>query len=192
MPFEIKNWNINPNRDWFVRLAIVSGEISAGLYLTAADAQAQTDRQAHGSAAPGSDVAIVLTADTGATVAVSFFQETEPWHLVVAGTAGDPVRILRVKAFVDLDDITHPAYRNAELVKVRALSEVNAHTHLDLARTLEIAGHLPGLEPGDILALDSARRGIDQNCQVTEHVIRGGPDSLVSTITCSRFVAVAR
>ncbi len=191
MPLEIANWNLSPNREWFVRLAWSDPVISVELYLTQADADGQANRQAAGSGSAGNDVPVTLAADPGA-LEISFYQQTEPWHLKVSGQAGDPVRVFHVKEFVDLADITHPAYRNADLVRARAAAEINAHTMANLSRTIAIAGHYPDLEPGDIVALNSTRRGIDQKCQVTGFTISGDPDSLLSTIECSRFVAVTR
>ncbi len=191
MAFAISNWNLDPNREWFVRLNWADPVVSVELYLTQADAQNQTGRQASGSAAPGGDVAVILTADPGGPE-ISFFQETEAWHLKISGQAGDPTAILRVRAFVDLDDITHPIYRNPLLITRRAAAGIDAHTHVELLRTLELAAHYPDAEPGQVVGLSSARRGLDVLCQVRDFTITGDPDHLVTTINCAAYTALTR
>lgn len=191
MAFAITNWNLTPNREWYVRLAWADPVVSVALYLTQADAQGQTNRQASGTVAAGDDVPVILTADGGAP-AISFYQETEAWHLKISGQAGDPTLISRVREFVDLDDITHPIYRNPLLITRRAAAEIDAHTHVELLRGLELAAHYPDAEPGQVVRLSSTRRGMDIMAQVRDFTISGDPDHLVTTINCAAYMALKR
>lgn len=193
MAFSILNWNIAENIVWYVRLSDTGAGVSAELYLTRADAEARTNLQAGGeSSGYGSNLEITLTNEDGASVPVSFFQEGYSWHLTVAGGSGDPVKIFKVREFVDLEEIVHPIYRNSALLEARAAAEINAHTHARINRTLLLGVHLPGLKAGDILRLNSNRRGIDDLSQVFEHRILGTPDSLVSEVDVVKFLELKR
>ncbi len=194
MAFSINNWNINPNRLWYVRIEDVSGVLTIGLYLTQADAGASTNCQAvYTAAAFGSDLEITLEEEAGASVAISLHQETDEWHLVVSGSADDDTKIFQIKSFIDLDDIQHPIYRNPLLVTRRATAEINAHTHVDIERHLDMAIHLPTLEPGEIVSITSDRRGLSADlCQVREHLITGTPDRLTSRLLVTKYQAIKR
>lgn len=194
MAFVITNWNIDPNRLWYVRIEDVSGVLTIGLYLSESDASAKTNRQAYYAQETfGTAVEITLDEDAGATVSVSLHQETDVWHLIVSGSVSDATKIFQIKPFVDLDDIQHPAYRNPLLVTRRATAEINAHTHVDIERYLDLGVHLPELEPGKILSVTSSRRGLTNDlCQVREHVITGEPDRLVSKVAAAKYQAIKR
>lgn len=198
MAFSIDGWNINPNRLWFVRLSDAGAGILAELFLTEADAQAGTNRQAHGvTIGHGSGLELTLEAESGAEISVSFFQSGHPWHVLVSGGVADPVVIFRVAEFVELDEISHPIYRNEDIIATRAKAEVDAHTHAVIEKNVALGAHLPTLEPGDVVRLDSDRRGTDQLLQVTEHRIavsisQGGETSLTSTIAAATYLQLRR
>lgn len=192
MALSIVNWNIAENRLWFVRLSDTGTNISVGLYLTAEDAQGQTNLQASGvSSGYGGALEVTLTAEPWAAL-VSCFQEGYAWHVMVSGANGDGTKIFKVKEFVELDEIAHPIYRDSELIGARALAEINAHTHARIIKTLALGIHLPALEPGDIVRIQSARRSIDAYGQVFEHRITGTKDSLTSEIEAISFLELKR
>jgi hypothetical protein len=195
MAFSIAAWNINPNRVWFVRLADAGSVISAELFLTQADAEAQTNRQASGATTGfGSALPVTLEYDLGATVPVTFFQD-ETWHLKVSGADADPVKIYKIKEFVDLDEISHPIYRNTNLITTRATAEIDAHTHAVIRKEVGLGSHLPDLEPGDIVQINSTRRGKNELLQVTEHRISAeisDETTLTSTLSVSGYLALKR
>ena len=194
----ILNWNIDENRIWFIRLADSGAAVSVELYLTLADAQAQTNLQASGeSSGYGSDLEVILGNDSEATTPVSFFQEEYLWHLVVSGQNGDPVKIFKIKEFVEMDEISHAIYRNSTLIGSRAAAEIDAHTHAVIIRNISPGLHLPELEVGDIARLNSARRSVDDFSQVVEHEIVGeinddGTQSLVSNIETRKYLELKR
>jgi hypothetical protein len=193
MALGIINWNIAENRAWYVRLADTGTDISAGLYLTPADAQAQTNLQASGeSSGYGSTLEVTLSNQSGASVPVSLFQEGYGWHLIVSGANGDGSKIFKVKEFIDLDEISHSVYRSSDLIEARALAEINAHTHARIIRSLALGVHMPDLEPGDIVRLQSSRRSLDVYGQVFEHRITGTPNSLISELEAVSFLALKR
>jgi hypothetical protein len=193
MSFSIINWNISENIVWYVRLADTGSAVLVELYLTEADAEAQTNLQASGeSAGYGSSLEVTLTNEEDASAPVSIFQAGYDWHLVVAGQNGDETKIFRIREFVDLDEIAHSAYRNSLLVEARATAEINAHTHARITRTVLLGSHLPQIEPGDILGLDSDRRGINDLSQVFEHRIAGTFNSLVSELDAIKFLGLKR
>jgi hypothetical protein len=198
MALLIQSWNLNPNREWFARLADAGSSISVELYLTQADAQAQTNRQAHGATSGfGSALGVTLTNDTGAAAPISLFQSTYSWHLMVSGSDGDATKIFRMKAFVDLDEIEHPIYRNEALITSRATAEIDAHTHARIAKDIALGTHIPTLEPGDIVRVQSTRRGKNELLQMAEHRIMaeisgGGQVSLINSITAVGYLALRR
>src|SRR4030043_279373 len=121
MALSVVNWNITENIVWFVRLVDTGTGISVKLYLSQADAEAQTNLQASGESTEyGSELDITLDNEEGASTPVSLYQEGYEWHLIAAGQNGDPTKIFKVKEFVDLDEISHAIYRNSELITARA------------------------------------------------------------------------
>lgn len=197
MPFAINTWNIEPNRLWFVKLSDSGTDIHCGLYLTEADAAAGTGLQAAGSCAYGSSMAVLLTVDPAASVGISNFQSAYNYHFLVSGSPGDPDKIIRIAEFVELDEISHPIYRNADIITTRAKAEIDSHTHAVLSKDIALGSHLPTLEPGDVVRLNSTRRGKDELLQVMSHRIsaeisEGGEMRLASTLTAATYLALKR
>ena len=194
----IASWNINPNRVWWVRLSDGGSGIRAEIYLSKAEAEAQSGVQASGtSAAFGTAQPIVLTNDGAATYPVVLFQDIYTWHLLASGADGDPVQIYRMKEFVDLDEINDPIYRNELLITTRGKAEVDAHTHATITKDIALGSHIPTLEPGDIVQLASARRGKTELLQVMEHRIAGevndsGEMSLTSSLIAAGYLVLRR
>ena len=191
MTISIVNWNIAENVTWFVRIADNAAGLDVELYASQADATAQANIQAAGATdGYGSALDVTLTAAEGATV--TLWQEAYAWHLQVAGQAGDAAKILRVAAFVDLEEIVHPLYREESLVTRRAAAEIDAHTHARLAKVLTLGVHLPELDVGDVLQITSARRSLSILAQVDGHTIQGDPDTLISEVTVSSYLELKR
>ncbi len=135
---------------------------------------------------------VVLAADAIATGSVAMLQPEYGWHLKASGENGDAVRILRVGPFVELPEISHSIYRDARLIETRATAEIDAHTHVDIARTVTLGIHLPELEPGDIAGLNSARRNKNELGQVTGHRISGELNSLTNELDISFYKDLTR
>jgi hypothetical protein len=192
MAFAITNWNINPNRQWFVRLADAGSNISVELYLTLANAQSRDNKQASGDAVFGSDKPVALTNAPGATHPVELFQSSYSWHLRITGLDGDPTKIFKVKEFVDLDEISDPIYRNEALIPLRATAEINAHTHAKIPRAVGLGSHIPTLEVGQVARINSARLDANVLGQVMEHRISGNPNQLASSLEVASYLALKR
>lgn len=189
----IVNWNITENRVWFARISDTGTEIAVELYLTAEDAQAQTNIQASGeSDGYGTSLEVTLSNESGASVPVSLFQESHEWHLIVSGANGDTTKIFKVKEFVEMDEISHSIYRSSDIIEARALAEINAHTHAKITKSLALGGHLPALEPGDAVNIQSVRRALNVYGQVFEHRITGTKDSLTSELEVVSFLELKR
>lgn len=190
---DIAAWNLSDNRQWWLRLEDSGSGIEVELYLTQADAIAETNRQASGeSLTYGSGLEVVLTADDGAAGSVAMLQAEYDWHLKVSGASEDETRILRVGPFVELPEISHSIYRDARLIEARATAEINAHTHANVSRAVSLGIHLPTTEPGDIARLNSTRRDIDAMGQVTGHRIVGEPNRLTSELDISFHMELTR
>lgn len=193
MAFAVSVWNIDPNRIWFVRLADAGSNISVELYATQADAEAQTNLQASGATTGfGSSLSVTLTNATGATYPVSLYQSTYSWHLLVSGADGDSTAIFRVKEFVDLDEIDHAVYRNADLIPIRAAAEIDAHTHAKYSRSIQGGGPILGAVEGAICSLASSRRSLSELGQVATHTLTGTPSSLTSNLELMTYKALKR
>lgn len=197
MAFSIDTWNVSPNRPWFVKLSDSGSNILCELFLTESDADAGTNRQASGACGYGSGLQVVLAADPEATVTVEYFQSAYAYHLKASGAVSDVTKIFRLAEFVELDEISHPIYRNDTLITTRATAEIDAHTHATIRKEIALGSHLPTLEPGDIVRLNSTRRGKDELLQVSEHRItfetsEGGETSLTSTLSVAKFLELKR
>jgi hypothetical protein len=193
MAMEIVNWNVAENVVWYVRLSDSGSGVSVELYLTQADAEAQTNLQASGgSTGYGSDLEIELTNEEDAATPVSLFIEEYAWHVMVSGASEDPTTIFRVREFVEMDEISHSIYRNSSLIASRAAAEIDAHTHAAIIRAISLGTHLPEIEPGQIAGLNSARRGVDDLSQIYEHQIIGTPDSLTSELETRKYLELKR
>jgi len=193
MAMEIDNWNIAENILWYARLSDSGSGVAVELYLTEADTEAQTNLQASGeSSGYGSNLEVKLTNEGEAVTPVSLFIEDYDWHVMVSGASEDATRIFKVREFVEMDEISHPIYRNSALITARATAEIEAHTHAAIIRNISLGTHLPEIEAGDIAGLDSVRRGVDDLGQVHEHQIIGTPDSLVSEIEIRKYLELKR
>lgn len=189
----IVNWNIDENRVWFVRLSDTGSAVLVELYLTQADAQARTNLQASGeSTGYGSALEVTLVNEIGATVAVSLFRDEYAWHIMVAGLNGDTTKIFKKKEDIEMDEISHSIYRNSSLITARATAEIDAHTHAAYIRDISLGTHLPEIEPGQILGVNSARRGINDLSQITEITITGTQNSLVNAVETRKYIGLKR
>ncbi len=196
----IHNWNVSPNRNWFVRM-FDSGDdtgFTVELYLTAADAQNQTNRQASGkSDGYGTERPVILANDEGSTYPVSAFQAEYTWHLLVSGLASDSIKIYKVREFVELPEISAAIYRSQDLIARRAAAEINAHTHARIIRTAELAVHLPDADIGQIAQITSTSRGIDALGQIDHMTIEGyvtetGESALINTVEAVEYLELTR
>jgi hypothetical protein len=193
MALSIINWNIDENRVWFVRLSDTGTAVLVELYLTQADAEAQTNLQASGvSTGYGTILEVTLVNESGATVPVSLFRDEYAWHIMVAGQNGDATKIYKIKEFIEMEEISHAIYRNSTLITARATAEIDAHTHAAIIRNIPLGTHLPELEVGQVMGFNSTRRGINDLSQVTDHEIIGSPNSLISVIETRKYLELKR
>jgi hypothetical protein len=193
MALSVVNWNIAEKRVWFVRLSDTGSAVLVELYLTQTDAQARTNMQASGETTGyGSALEVTLTNEVGAIVPVTLFQDEYAWHLIVDGQNGDTTKIFKVKEFIEMDEISHAIYRNSSLITAKATAEINAHTHAAIIRDISLGTHLPEIEPGQILGVNSSRRGINDLSQITEITITGTQNSLVNAVETRKYIGLKR
>jgi hypothetical protein len=193
MALSVVNWNIAENRVWFVRLSDTGSAVLVELYLTQTDAQARTNMQASGETTGyGSALEVTLTNEVGAIVPVTLFQDEYAWHLIVDGQNGDTTKIFKIKEFIEMDEISHAIYRNSSLITARATAEIDGHTHAAIIRDISLGTHLPEIEPGQILGVNSSRRGINDLSQITEITITGTQNSLVNAVETRKYIGLKR
>jgi len=181
MAHEIADWNINPNKLWFVKVSIVDETYrSVELFLTLADSIADTNRQAFNLLVPyGDNVSVILIAEEG--IDLSYFNSDLSYHLKVSGVSSSGVT-LKVNPFVDLPDINNGIYRISDLIQKRAIYEINKHTHIQITRDIDIGRHTPLLKVGEVCQIDSTLRSLDILCTITEVITTGTVNSLTNTI----------
>jgi len=191
MPFALTEWNLNPNRNWYVKLADAGTNISVKLYPTQADAAANTNLIADGTAAfgTGSEVLLIMSA-TGDPL-ISLFNDALSYHMKVSGADADPAKTFHIKPFVDLPDINHNVYRSESLIQKKALAEINAHTHTSKIRSIGIANHNPNLRTDDVLNIQSAIRSLNVLATVSELLIAGTPDALIDQVETVEYLDLA-
>jgi len=192
MSFSVTAWNLNPNRDWYVKLSDAGDDILVELYPTQSDAESGTNLTASGAASFGSDSEVSMVMDDGGSPEISLFDAGPTYHLKVAGQDADATKIFHVSPFVDLPEVSHGIYQSWAMVTPRAQYEINAHTHTAKIKSIGIANHIPAMKAGDVLRIQSSRIGVDVLTTITELTISGTPDSLVNTVETVEYVDLSR
>uniref|UniRef100_A0A6M3KI93 Uncharacterized protein n=1 Tax=viral metagenome TaxID=1070528 RepID=A0A6M3KI93_9ZZZZ len=194
MTLLITNWNVEENRDWFVQLSDSGSAILAELFYTKSDAQHGNNRVAYGSGSYGTDQEVILTAESG--YSINLFQSEYLWYLKVSGTAGNPTKVYRLKAFTDLDPILHSIFRNTDLITLKATEEINAHTYAKILRDTPLGTHIPDIAVGDVLTINSSRRGVNEQNQILSHIIQGviskGDVRLTSNLKIVKYLEITK
>lgn len=188
MSFIITDWNLNPNQDWYVVISDSGTGINVDIYTTQENAQAETNLVASGTGEYGTGTQISLVMDVDGTPEISFFNTDLDYHIAVTGTSGDISKIYHVAPFVDLEEISDSIYKSTDLIQARATYEINLHTHITKERSLGLAGPYPSILVGDVLRIQSDRCNLDALTTVTETVITGTPDSLISQVSTVEYV----
>ena len=195
MTFDVTNWNIEENRDWYVRLEDAGSDMTVGLYYTQSDAQHDNNRIAQATGVSfGTDVEVTVTAETGYTI--EYFQTEYDWHLKVTGENGDSGKVYKISQFTDIDGISHSIFRNTNLIAIKAQDEVDKHTHARIVRDLPLGTHIPDVKMGDVITVNSSRRNVNELNQIIEHTITGviqqADVRLISEITTIKFLEMAK
>jgi len=187
MAFAITEWNLNPNRNWYVKLADAGSNISIKLYLTQADAAAGTNLIADGTAEFGTDSESTLDM-IAESPEISLFNDALIYHLKVSGADADTTKTFHVMPFVDLPNINHNIYRSEALIQRKALTEINAHTHTVKKRSIGIANHNTNLQVNDVLNIQGTMRTLDVLVTVTERTISGTTDALTDQVETVEYL----
>ena len=190
MSFEIADWNINPNRNWYLKLADTGSEISVKLYPTQADAAAATNLVAEGTSSYGTGSESVLAMDDAGSPEISLFNTAIAYHLKVSGQNGDAAKTFHVAPFIDLPDINNNIYRSEALIRKKATSEINKHTHTAKIRSIGVGNHNPSLSTNDVLSIQSTMRSLDVLTTVSELIIIATPDSLTDQVETIEYTDV--
>ncbi len=193
---EINNWNLNPNREWFVKLEIVdTTKVKVSLFLTLNDAQSLTNTIAIGTSEEdisSSGTAVILTAENVSIFPIFYFNDQEEFHLKIIGTSSDSSILHQVKPFVDLPEIADSMYKDATLVHRKAAMEINKHTHTSIFRDLKIAKHYPNLVLGNVIQLNSSRLSENKTTVLEERTISGNKNFLVDSIITREYIDFIR
>lgn len=188
MSFAITEWNLNPNRNWYVKLADAGSDISVKLYPTQADAAAGTNLVAEGTAEFGTGSEALLLMDAAGDPVISLFNDALIYHLKVSGADADTAKTFHIAPFIDLPNINHNVYRSGTLIQKKALAEINAHTHTAKNRSMGIANHNPNLITDDVLNIQSTMRSLNVLVTVSELLISGTTDALIDQIETVEYL----
>lgn len=193
---EISNWNLNPNREWFVKLEIVdTDKVQVSLFTTLADAQGDTNIIATGistDAVDANGVAVILTLEDTATLTISYFNIQENYHLKIIGASSDASILHQIKPFVDMPEISDAIYKDANLVHQKAVMEINKHTHTSVFREIKLAKHYPSLSLGSIVQLNSSRLSELKTTILEERTITGNKNFLVDSVITREYIDFIR
>lgn len=188
MSFTITEWNLNPNRNWYIFLSDSGSYISVELYTSQADANAKTNLVASGAGGYGAGTQITLSMEDDGTPEISLFNSNLEYHLAVTGLSGDLSKLFHMAPFVDLDEINNGIYQSTALIQAKALHEINTHTHTSKERVIDLAGPFHQILVGDVLRVQSDTRGLDVLTTVTETAITGAADSLTAQVETVEYV----
>jgi len=187
MSFLINDFNINPNRNWYVKITDAGTEISVKLFLIQSDAASDINLIAQGTAVFGTGIKCVLSSATAASVQLSLFNTALQYHLKVSGQNGDTAKIYHIAPFVDLPDINNSIYRSQSLIEQKAIALINEHTHTASIRTIMVANHNPAMKTCDIIRIQSVKTGLNNLAVLSEIVISGTPDALTNQIETREY-----
>ena len=190
--FNITNWNLNPNQDWYIKFHSDGSNILIYLYNTLADAQNDLNIVATATVGFGENVDVVFAMTATGSPIISFFNSAVSYHAAVTGYSGDSDKIYHLYPFVDIQEINNSIYRSEDLILRRVTNEINTHTHVSKNKTVSLAGLLdtPGIQ--DVLTIDSAFRGETTVNLINEITISGSQNSLLSTIGCVEYIDFVR
>jgi len=191
MSFAITEWNLNPNRNWYVKLADAGSDISVKLYSTQADAAAGSNLVAEGTADFGTGSECILEVGSTANFIISLFNDALLYHLKVTGADADTVKTFHVAPFIDLPGINHNIYRASEIIRKKAVFEINKHTHTHINRSIGIANHNTGLRTDDVINIQSSMRSLNVMAIVKEILITATTDSLIDQIETVEYTDVS-
>jgi hypothetical protein len=187
----LDNWNVLENNRWFARLVADGPGVSVELYLTQANAVARVNRRAYGvSLGYGALQEVALFGDNGQTI-TTFQPDT--WHVKVTGLITDTTaKIVRVNPFVDMPEINHDVYLNADLSLARGQYEIAMHTNNRHVFSVSVATHYPNIAAGAVASLAVSDRNIAAVGQVARRSIKIERDSLTEDIDLVAFEGVKR
>lgn len=188
----VDNFNVEPNEKWFVRLSAGATNIDISLYLSRANALAGTNPIASGQSSGFGTFRPVTLTQIATTPAISKFATNVSWDLQVSGQTGDSMEIYRVGPFSDMDDVSHAIYRNDEIIPYRAAALVNERTHLDRSATIVTPKIDSQITPNKSLRVASSEMGIDAHYTISGIELELTPDSMLMTVTASKYERMLR
>lgn len=172
----LTDWNVEPNKKYFVKLSDTGSQVLAELFNTSAYAAAGTNRVAYGNCAYGADVELTLTNDSEYP-SITYFNFTKSYHLKVTFTAGDSETTYQVGPFYDKDIHDTLCYTEDQQL-ARAQLEINRGTHSIDSKTLLRNDHDPDMRDGLVVNLDTAMF-VDQDHMIKTAKIVGRSDGII-------------
>lgn len=188
MSLAIVDWNIQAEDTLYIRLSDSGSDINVTVHTSESVAQAGTGAISNGSSEYGTGNEVVLSESEN----FDYFNDSLTHHLKISGESGDETKVFQVAPSSDLPEISNAIYQSESLIERRATYEINAHTHTSKIRSLGIADPIPNLAIGNVLQIQSTRRGINVLTTVTELTIAGTPDSLLNAVETVEYIDLTR
>lgn len=132
----ITSWNLDPNLQWFVKIA----SLTVTLFLSESDAVAGTNAICS-VGANGTTGKVVFPATEftylGKTYDIEYYDDNINYHMqIVSGGTN----IFRVGPFFELEAEEHAIYKDSEIAGSRALMLINQATHIQKMYTINVPG----------------------------------------------------
>lgn len=191
MSFKITDWNLNPNRNWYINISDSGSSILVKAYTTQANAEADSGLVASGSIDYGTNVPVILEMDEDGTPDISLFNDSLEYHISVSGVSGDSSKTYHVAPFIDIDEVNNDIYKSTSLIKARASFEIKSHINSKKKRTLNLANSFQDISVGEVLQIQSDRFGDTVLTNVDSVTITGSINSLTSVIETVEYTEVS-
>lgn len=188
----IDNVNLEPNIKWFIRLTRSGGSLLVYCYQSLTDLQNLVNLIASATVTCAASQQVTLTQATGSPVTLAKFNTEIAWHLVVSGGLSDTSANFQVGPWSDMDAVKHALYSNADIIPYRASALINAGTQLDKKITIVNAGVVYNMEPNDTVRVDSDHLSVDYYTTVRDVSVELTQDSMLMSITTSKFDLITR
>lgn len=151
----ITDWNVEPNKQYFVKLTDTGTGVKVWLYNTQAYAVAGTNLVASGLCGYGTDQACSLS-NKGTYPSVTRFNHSKDYYLKVTFGSGESTAIFKIGPFYD-KDINEVLLSSVTMQEDRAAAEINKGTHCKDIKTLTMNTHDPTIRDGLVVTLNTTK-----------------------------------
>lgn len=172
----ITDWNVIPNKLYFVKLSDNGSQVLVELFNTQAYAQAGSNRVAYGNCAYGISQEVDLT-DDSTYPAIDYFNNSKSYHLKVTFSGSESAAIFKAGPFYD-KEINDILCCTADMQAARAAAEINKGTHSVDTKSLTLSSHDTDIRDGLVVTVNTDAF-VNQNHMIKKAVIQGFGEGLI-------------